>query len=60
MLMKMMIKMRTPLAFSNLNIPKIEKEVEIKKMKNPKIHLFMLLKINFIKGHIREIYANIT
>ena len=58
--MKTMTTMRTPLAFSNLNIHKIEKEVERKIMKNPKIHLFMLLKINFIKGHIREIYANIT
>jgi hypothetical protein len=51
---------RTPLAFSNLNIHKTEKEVEKKKMKKQKIHLFVHLKINFIKDHIKEIYANIT
>ena len=58
--MKTMTTMRTPLAFLNLNIRKTEKEVEKKKMKKQKIHLFVLLKINFIKDHIKEIYANTT
>ena len=58
--MKTMTTMKTPLAFSNLNIHKTEKEAEIKRMKNQKIHLPIFLKPNHIKDLIKETYANIT
>ena len=57
--MKMMTKMKTPLAFLNLSIPKIEKEVGKKILKNQNIQLQIFLKLNHIKDLIKEIYVNI-